>query len=49
MQLVHEEDKSFGNKALTNDEPRSARLLTKTPCHMMIVSKHDFTNCLAKF
>jgi CRP/FNR family cyclic AMP-dependent transcriptional regulator len=37
----------FGELALLDDEPRSASVRTMTPTKVMVITKHDFKNCLA--
>lgn len=37
----------FGELALLDDEPRSASVKTLVPTKVMIITKHDFKNCLA--
>lgn len=37
----------FGELALLDDEPRSATIKTMVPTRVMVITKHDFKNCLA--
>jgi len=37
----------FGELALLDDEPRSASVKTMVPTRVMVITKHDFKNCLA--
>jgi CRP/FNR family cyclic AMP-dependent transcriptional regulator len=37
----------FGELALIDSTPRSASVVTMTPCRMTVVSKEDFRQCLA--
>ena len=37
----------FGEMALIDDYPRSADIVTREPCELMIVEKGDFKKCLA--
>jgi len=37
----------FGELALLDDEPRSASVRTMAPTKVMVITKHDFKNCLA--
>lgn len=39
---------SFGELSLLSDTPRSANVVTTTPCKLAIVSKLDFMKCLTK-
>ena len=39
---------SFGELSLLSDKPRSASVITTTPCKLAIISKPDFMACLAK-
>lgn len=38
----------FGELSLIDSEPRSARVITMTPCQFSIISKPEFTNLLEK-
>lgn len=38
---------SFGELALLSDSPRTASIVTITPCKIALISKQDFMNCLA--
>lgn len=38
----------FGEMALIDQHPRSANIVTREPCEVMIVAKDDFRKCLAK-
>lgn len=37
----------FGELALLDDEPRSASVKTMNPTKVIVITKHDFRNCLA--
>ena len=37
----------FGELALLDDEPRSASVKTMVPTRVMVITKHDFKDCLA--
>jgi len=49
MRKVHVEKGDFGACALSDDKPRTARIISATGCHLAYVNKKDFKNCLAKF
>ena len=38
----------FGEMALIDDYPRSANIVTREPCELMIIKQADFKECLAK-
>ena len=38
----------FGEMALIDDHPRSADIVTRSPCELMMIRKDDFRKCLAQ-
>ncbi|MBX3648607.1 MAG: cyclic nucleotide-binding domain-containing protein [Rhodocyclaceae bacterium] len=38
----------FGEMGVLDDNPRSATVMTSTPCELVVVSKADFKRCLAE-
>ena len=40
--------KSFGELALITNKPRAARIKCITECHFAVMTKHEYTRCLAK-
>lgn len=39
---------SFGELALENSKPRSASAISKTPCHLLVLLKKDYTRLIQK-
>jgi len=42
MRKVHVEKNDFGDSSLIDNKPRTARIITATPCHFALIHKNDF-------